>query len=424
MYLEPTRPGPTPHLQAQREEQRKLHAQYPEKVLGALSKMQLASILGLDSATHELGFTPWGHRVVNPYFFEPGELQSHGIGLRLTPVEEAEQDLSEAVSWWPDRADAYWHRARCRVLLGDEDLALEDLDRTLELRADFLPAVFLKASLLDGIGREEVARDLRSEADRLPTDSFVALWLEAQRAARGGRRDEAIHSFKAALAGRSTLRQPCLGWDVEILSALARLQIEADRAHEALISISIVRYVWPESVLAKVQEARARFLLNEHIEDRVAGTRESEEILTRLHKTSRFRDEVAFMAVRAYLDGRLDPDLALEWAARIEQQPILRFAAEMEALFMSGRFPEAEQLGREAIAAHPEVVGFYRCLGNVFANQGRWSEAEVVFRSALVRAPNSLTLRVCLAGALASRGKKEEALRHCAEIERHLDRVV
>ena len=274
---------------------------YGPAVLGALMKLQLATLSGTSSTSHELGIYPSDYR-----FFLAEDLPSGAVHRPLT-VEEAVQELSEAVILLPDRADAYWHRARAYLLLGEEEEALEDLDVVTRLEANFLPALFLKASIFEERRESERAVALRAEAERSLGGGWAAKWLTAQRFAEKRDWKQAAEAFASALSSMGV--EPYVGWALEMHLGRGLALLEVGQPIEALVELTKVTHQWPEALGAALLEGQARY----HI-----GQEEQKERAQELFE-SVFERTVAKDEVAAAVAGLLIVDLehALPWVGRV-----------------------------------------------------------------------------------------------------------
>ncbi len=111
-------------LTSMHQERQRRAAAYEPKVRDALHTMRFTQLAGRGARRHELGLLPWRFSIV------PAEFSSReGLEEARVVLQQSVEELTEAIGLDPDRADAYWHRARGHVLLGDEDAALKDLQK-------------------------------------------------------------------------------------------------------------------------------------------------------------------------------------------------------------------------------------------------------------------------------------------------------
>ena len=67
---------------------------------------------------------------------------------------------------------AYYNRALTLLLMGKEILALSDIERSLELKADDRSALKLKAVILKSLGQEKAAKKADELADTMTERSW------------------------------------------------------------------------------------------------------------------------------------------------------------------------------------------------------------------------------------------------------------
>ncbi len=79
------------------------------------------------------------------------------------------------------------------------------------------------------------------------------------------------------------------------------------------------------------------------------------------------------------------------------------------ALFSSGKFAEAEQAFRDALAFDPRSPDAHQNLGRMYAAQGRWPEAVSEFETARAERPGNLEDKLLLAQALETAGEEARA---------------
>ena len=173
----------------------------------------------------------------------------------LRPIEEAVEDLSDAAKSLPERADAWWHRARAHLLLGDAEAALADLDRALRREPELVPASFLKASILERRGEREEAQAVREAAER-SAPAWGTLWLRAQRYSNSGAGQQSAAAFREALESTAGGREPYVGWSLEVRLGRA-FKLYFHDPVEALRELAVVRHERQQSLNVQLLEAMA-----------------------------------------------------------------------------------------------------------------------------------------------------------------------
>jgi tetratricopeptide (TPR) repeat protein len=99
-----------------------------------------------------------------------------------------------------------------------------------------------------------------------------------------------------------------------------------------------------------------------------------------------------------------DDEKLLAWTDRIGD-PALRDLRRMSVLHDLGRWTDAIEAGRRALALNPQNPAVYIDLGFFLTQQRRYAEAETVFAQALAAWPNSADLNGEAAYCYHSAGK-------------------
>ena len=226
--------------------------------------MRLSRMAGRQSHRHKLGIYPWGFRIKDA---SNDEINAEG-GLPendgLRPLRQAVDQLTEAVLSLPERADAYWHRARAQLLLGDEVAALDDLVQATRIDPELVPALLLRASIHERRGELDLSAQLKTRAEELAQEGWARSWLAAQRASWNRKWTEAAESFGESLRSLEGQPEPYVGWSLEahLGRGVAFLSAE-NQAIDALNEFVIVRHRWPDAEELALLEAAAFLRLGE-----------------------------------------------------------------------------------------------------------------------------------------------------------------
>ena len=113
--------------------------------------------------------------------------------------EAAATAYQEAYRLDPGFHQAYYRLARSYQNLGEIDSALKTLDRTIEIKSDFIPAYIDKGNIFRREGRSEEAEAVYRQALSIDPKSDQA-WVGLGAVLRGEKSAEAIEAFKSALA--------------------------------------------------------------------------------------------------------------------------------------------------------------------------------------------------------------------------------
>ncbi len=116
--------------------------------------------------------------------------------------EAAATAYQEAYRLDPGFHQAYYRLARSYQNLGEIDSALKTLDRTIEIKSDYIPAYIDKGNIFRREGRSEEAEAVYRQALSIDPKSDQA-WVGLGAVLRGEKPAEAIEAFKSALAVNS-----------------------------------------------------------------------------------------------------------------------------------------------------------------------------------------------------------------------------
>ena len=180
-----------------------LEASYEPRIRQAIPLMRQAHAVISAKPRYPLFIDPWE----NVAYRGPWKPNS-------TPVARAIEELSQAIAACPDRPDAYFHRARCRVLANDLTGAAEDLAQVLVREADHLPAKLLRESILHDAAKISGNGEFLKIIDDGMNSERWRYWLVAQRAYQPGSRENAARAFQIALD--QCKEEPYIGWRLEM----------------------------------------------------------------------------------------------------------------------------------------------------------------------------------------------------------------
>ena len=310
----------------------------------------------------------------------------------------------------PGRADALWHRARVRLLTGNEEGAILDLERVTRSDADHVPAWLLLASLYDA--REKL--DLASEAKKLADEASLAgwgrYWIAGQRAARRVLWSEASEHFARAIHGVKSgeYSEPYVGWLLEMHLAQSVMLLRDGRPLDALEELAVVEYFWPRSIECCLFQAEASLKLA-NAPERSDPLFERAMSLADSHFVA---DEIATFAVNHLLNVG-DRRRARAWHARIRSES-RRAAAIVFQLEKAGELDAAEVAARKVVELRPKDASSHFELARFLFRQERFEEALSPLRKGLEIDPDgdeNLWWRMTLATSLARVGRSDDARR-------------
>ena len=284
---------------------------------------------------------------------DPGDAGGWGrLGMVLhahSLPEEASAAYAEAARL--DDSDHRWTHLHARLLeSGTPEEARTLTDETLRRRDRFLPALALRARLLETLGEGEAARDAWSELAAADPGSAEAMLAAARRLLGDEDLERAIQTLE-----RLTARRPESAAAWSFLAQAHRRRGEPDAALEA------------------ARRARA------------ASSSPS-------------------------LGTTTDPDPLLEAVAALRADSVAREARARRAA-ERGDPESAAALYGELARERPDDAELHYNLANALSRLGRAGEAEAAYREALARDPDSSPTMANLANLLVRSGREEEAAR-------------
>lgn len=274
-------------------------ARYQPTVEAGLSRLRQVQMFLLDRCSHDLYLYPRG------YTFFPFSPRAHEVTeVGRQPAFDAIAVYTEASRLCPERADAYWHRARAYVLVGDESLAKKDLNRVLELIPNNVPASWLSKSL----------RGKRIDfTDHQSAHALYGTWARAQGHAHLKEYKQAAQLFGDALHVLPDASEPYVGMRLELHLAQAVCLLRAEEYVRALQHLKVAQNSWPNANDAKLLEAMAFLALFDEFRPR------AEEQLETLYQQSNCKTEIASIVAEGYftlLTKRRVPEIDWEFVER------------------------------------------------------------------------------------------------------------
>jgi serine/threonine protein kinase/tetratricopeptide (TPR) repeat protein len=350
--------------------------------------------IGMEGEDRLLEMGPQLMEVMTDPTAEPGNRRRRSLpeGPGLAPstpdsLEEAVVQLRGCIDRFKQKPAAYYHLARALSILGRTAEAEAALAITLWLDPDFVPALSLRASLLERRGDPAAAAAV-AEAERAARESperSWGPWLRAQRSLIEKRWDEAEAAFgeilRAQTEGREKDPGSLIGIRLEALLGRGICRLESGRLTGALEDFSAAREhslgaLEPALLLAKAQHMSGDAVLAaETLRDTYEATPEAR------------REEAARSIARIY--GELgDSERALEWIARMAEGPE-RLCLEAEALSRERRFDEALGAAERAAQLSSRSLTPLIVRGNICAAQGRFREAREAYAAAIAIDPSN-----------------------------------
>ena len=292
------------------------------------------------------------------------------------PLREAVEVLAVLARAFPRRPEAHYYHARGLALLGRDADALEALEGALARNPEFLeflPARVLREEL-DG-GPVEKPGSPDAWLERHPNAKTWQVWLEAYRAAKEKRWEEAATSYGELIALEDDAGELYLGSSLDFRLGRGIALLEVKEYWRAAEDFVVARQRWPNFLEPALLLARAYALAGN--ED---GIRTTFERLYREAQSRENGEEAAiWIAVVCASLGRMEQTLA--WAERAGRSSIrerLRAWAQLRLL----RPDESVRAAQRAVALDPEdAVALYVRASHLYWNhrfrRGPGREAEL-----------------------------------------------
>ncbi len=372
-------------------------SEYRPKVLRALMKLQAGSINIRAEAGEPIAFD------TRSFGFSRGKLYALTRG-RLEPIEEAVQELGEAVDLLPERPDAMYHRARGCLLLGRDDEALRDIGRALRCVPNFVPAMMLRAAILERKGKKEQASSLREKAEGTSQGGWESAWLAARRALRERQWNEAVQAFGTLIQLEAEGKEAYLGSAIESCLGRGGARLEIKDFVGTVQDSAVARHLWPDSVEARLLEGKALYLMGQ--------PEKAKDLFEKTYDEAPYKDEVAiavWIIINQYLS---DSTVALQWADRVSIEPLKeRFRA--TSYYFLGRAVEGAAAARRAIALDSQEVWSHQQLGSILYDlMGDFEGGLAALRNAEQLKPDDFYTQYQLGRLFWFWGKIDDAVLH------------
>lgn len=147
--------------------------------------------------------------------YEPVDVKAYALrGLayfKSKDLPAALKDYAKVVELDPRNAHGYRERGHINILLDDFDAAEQDLTRALELNARDAIAFAYRALMYKKRDQAELGAQEIVKAQKLAPDHAVVLWAKGEIEEARGLADEAVESYRKALAADPDLEMPRLG---------------------------------------------------------------------------------------------------------------------------------------------------------------------------------------------------------------------
>jgi serine/threonine protein kinase/tetratricopeptide (TPR) repeat protein len=349
----------------------------------------------------------------HPRVFETGSpLVETGAILRESvsdPLLEAVRQLEDSVKLLPDDPSAYYHLARGLALLGEERKALERLSTALQRSPRFIPALSLRATLLEKLGSLEAAaahNDLERAAAASP-ESWGKSWFEAHQATL--RRDWkaaglAYGKIIRSQAGRS---EPYLGSLVETRLERGLALLLGGDLDGALADFAAAGEISKGAMQPSLLQGKVYYLKDQ-------AKRAQEGFLELYEAETGAQARVVALAVAETCRELGDFEQALEWLGRSGTSTD-QLCLKAEVLRHLGEKDQALQAAQEAVDGDPRSFSARLTLGNSLLALGRFDDALRRYSEAGELDPKSPLFRIARGVCLYARNSPEEAIQALEE---------
>ncbi len=373
---------------------------------------------------------------------------------RLPDKEAAQSVVMRVTEPYLDLPEAHFARSQAAMIAQDAMQAMAAIDRAIELRPGWDPAILMKAQILQHAGAGEAAvKQLEAELARDPGN--VALRQAYGRALVATKRfDDARTEFRRLLDAAPNDRD--LLYAVALLSvqlnedaeaeALFRRALDADHPEQDVIRLHLGQLAdnrgegeAARKWFAAVDDARHRLEANIRIAQSLAREKRVDEARTHLQTLkgdddARRRYVMAEAQILREADRPAEAMLVLDAAlARAPDDTDLLYEAAMLAERLD-RIDLMEDKLRKVIALKPEHAHAHNALGYSLADRAmRLDEAQALIERALELAPDDPFILDSLGWVYFRRGDLDNALKHLerayamrndAEIAAHLGEVL
>ncbi len=245
-------------------------------------------------------------------------------------VREAIGELELLTRSLPEMPEPYFHLARAHLVYEDKGLAIDWLDRALEVDTGYLPAADLRERLT-------AERKIESSSRR----PWLTLWRDAH-ARRGKDRIGAEGALTRLIDLLETSEPPYTGFLTECYLQRAAVRLELDRYDLAQEDCVRARTHNPE--------LHSSVLLLGKIYLEAGRTELARHAFARLQERFEHLAVLPFWFVSVYLSiHEPDPENALEWARTVED-PALRERLLTYLHLRMGQWSAAARASRRAIA--------------------------------------------------------------------------
>ncbi|MBN1417386.1 MAG: tetratricopeptide repeat protein [Planctomycetes bacterium] len=281
------------------------------------------------------------------WVFERDPEGTAGQSVGSSAIDRALASLAEAAELLPERPEACYHRARGYWFRGDAEGGLREAERALARDPRFVPAITLRATMLQRAGDAEgAARELaqaRAAADRPQWET----WISAYAAMAEGQWEEAARLYRDLTDREAAQGEIYLGSSIETHLGRGLALLEMDRLDAATSEFARAEALWPMMSEPTLLLAKAEYLRgNESY---------GSELLSdaRLRAASGEERGSVVIEICAFYESLWELDEAVEFLGLLED-PFLRERARAYYLVRLGECEDAVRAAHAAIAMEPD----------------------------------------------------------------------
>lgn len=336
----------------------------------------------------------------------PEHLAQNLMGLNRALTRVQDKQLTRDLVWrltepYLEQPEAHFARAQAAILADNAMEAAAEIDRALNLRADWEPGILFKAQLLQQAGaHEEAAALLARQLERTPDST--SLRLAHARALVGARQFEAARGeFRRLLDAAPDDR------DLMYANALLAQQLDDDAAAEALFSRAL-EAGHPEADAIRINLGQ----LADKRGDPAGARRWYEQVGPGRH----FGEARIRLAQALAKDGKLDEARRILREEGGDEDARRRFIlAEAQLLRDADRSAEALQVVDQALRSAPDDTDLLYESAMLAERLDRMEVMEGRLRKVIALAPDHAHAYNALGYSLADRGQRLEEAQQLIE---------
>ncbi|MBI4584486.1 MAG: tetratricopeptide repeat protein [Planctomycetes bacterium] len=378
---------------------------YEEKILHAVMNLELIQQGGEGQSAMAIKRRrgkSQEEKISHPHAFKAEiEMPASPWGELAESVISGQENIA---ALFPQRPEAYYHRARALKIVGKEDEAKKALERALRCDPEFMPALILLETILEkGAGNHSsnLARDTKKAIPgRGKQAAWAEAWLKAHQAMVERRWTDAAEAYGKLMDLEDAKGENYLGLSLEIRLGRGRARLSAKDYDGALEDFGAARALWPDLVEPALLLGKTYFL---------KGDKErAENLFKDFHLRARFPDEASLSVAALYRDLGAH-EKGLVWAEQAESSS-RREHQRAQLLLDLDQVEEAARAAKKALELNPQDPLAHLAMGRVFRKLGENSQALEEFERAAALDSNNAQAHFELAWSLHDAKRMAAAL--------------